>query len=1590
MQCKTLLSDFTTNLLYIMKKTLTCILYFTFIYLTNSLFAQRPMEKLDRSVVAQKVSNGVYVNWRITSDEFYNTSYKLYRDGGLIYTATAVGASNYLDASGTTASKYSVSAVRNGVEMPQSPQSSVLTKSYLEIPMRDLKSLGKTQYYLNDATAADLDGDGQYEVIIKRMNRDWATTNTNYTYFEAYKLDGTFMWAIDIGPNITMDVEINIAAFDFDGDGKAEVFMRSSDGTIFGLDKNNQNGTSIGDRDGDGVTNYRYSIGGDGFINAGPEYLSLIDGLTGKEIDWVNFIARGSSSDWGDDYGHRANKFLFGAPYLDGKKPSLFIGRGIYTMTKMQTYDIVNKKLVKKWYWETTYWGQTFQGKWDESPKSYMGQGYHNYTVADVDDDGKDEINWGSMTIDDDGKPLYSTELGHGDAQHYGDFDPYRKGQEMFACNESKPGTNLRDAKTGRLLYRKQAAGDVGRAGAGNITDLYPGTEIWGGGVGLSATNKVEMSSFGVAENYCVYWDGDLCQEILDHSGFSTGTGVGYGAITKFNGYGNITTLLNADAYSCNYTKGTPCLQADILGDWREEAIWWRSDSLALRIYTTPIATTNRIYTLMHDHQYRQAICWQMCGYNQPPHPSFYLGSDFPKPIPAKSTNGKLVWKGSSTTMDASTANFMSGEDAAGLIAGTATSVSFSNGKSILMDNRGINKSIDITNNIEPELLMVSATDNYSISGNGVLGGNMILDKMGESTLTLNGNHTYTGKTDIWEGNLWLSGSLTASSVTVRRHANFGGIATLGNGLSTEYNAGIFVGGQNVADTLKINGNLNFVTGAKLIYDLSDNPNVVTGNKGITSSFKNDFLQLNGTFQIGSGSIILINQLSDSITPGKYLLMKANAITGTLSSVKIQGAGGKSVELSYDVASGELYLIVKGTRSAGKITWTGKTDTNWNLAKTANWSNDGFADIFVSNDSVYFDATGLNRTINLVDSLDVSYLDVNSNLSYIIGGTGVLTGTMSLRKAGIGSLTINTRNNFTGKTIVEAGSLIMKYAPSPTNNGGIGTNSTNAANFIVKDSSIVQITTANEITDRGITLAGTAGGLLNVTGALYWNGVITGTKLTKYGNATLFIGKNNSTLNETVLKAGTIKLNSDASVSYGVGKKITLMGGTLETLNSTGAYLASNNAFEVPAGCTSTVIAGARCDYNGSLTGDGTLNWSTDYIRCYLNGNWSAFNGILNINKNGANSTYEDKFIYNNSNGLPNASVSIASGVIMCYRNGTADNGTTTIKLGMLSGAGTFYNAGLEVGSNNKNGSFSGVISGATSVKKVGSGVWILTGANTYTGTTTLSEGSMTVSGSLATGTVNIYNGAILNLTGATAGSANITFGGILNITGSIAGSLLNSGSLRGSGTINGSVNLANNSSTAPGNAAIGTLNFGSNVTMNESAILTMQVAGGTSNCDKLAIAGTLTCNGILEVSLSSGALVEGNEYQLFAAGNIVEKFATVTLPELISGLEWDLSELYTSGKIKAIKGTAIWNPQIKTGIVQNPTTGLFQIYMDSPKANLKIFVANTEGKVIFESKIDKSDGKFDVDLTQNPSGIYLLKIVSEKESSNILKLIKL
>ncbi len=1513
----------------------------------SNVHAQRAMEKLDRSIMAQKVANGVYVNWRIPANEYQNVSYRLYRDGSLIHETGVKGASNFTDNGGTTSSKYTVTTWVDGVESAPSKEYGVYANGWFDIPLRNLRAQGKYGYFPNDATAADLDGDGEMEIIVKRLNKDYSVSNTNYSYFEAYKMDGTFLWAIDLGPNIVDDVNTSLGAFDFDGDGAAEVFVRTSEGTVFG------DGTSIGDTDGDGKTNYRYSIVTQ-YMCEGPEFLSLVDGKTGAELDRVNWIPRGNVCDWGDCYGHRASKYFFGAPYLDGIKPSIFIGRGIYTRIVMQTYDVVNKKLQARWNWDSN----NYSGSW-------AGQGYHNYVIADLDGDGKDEVNFGSMAIDDDGKGLYTSGLGHGDAQHVSDLDPYRKGVEVFACNETSPGTNMRDAKTGQILFRLIRPSDVGRAGAGNISEQFKGAEIWGGGVGSSATDRQVIQHFGVAENYCVYWDGDLLQEILDHRGFSSSTGVGYGTITKFNGYGNIQTLLESPGYSNNWSKGTPTLQADILGDWREEAIWWRTDSMALRVHFTNYPTQHRIYTLLHDHQYRQAVCWQMCEYNQPPHTSFYLGSEFPTPIPPKATNGKMVWNGA--TADWNAANWLNGDDAEGLIAGTAVAGSLMDNKEVLLDRRAAIKDITVSQSITPKRITMAGTSDYTISGTGSISGATSLVKMGESSLTITGTHDYTGVSEVWEGNLWIDGSLSGSELIIRRHANFGGKASLGKSILTEYNAGIYPGGMNAIDTLRVAGDVNLVEGALLQVDLSDLP--ANGS---------DLLEIQGKLTVADKSRIVIRKMATALLPGSFPIVKVDTIIGNISKLIVEGATGVATELAYD--GSVLSLVVKGVRSASSVEWNGDKSNTWDLATTTNWERDGMEEIFVTSDTVVFNDSAYNKNVLIPAEVMPAQMIFDANATFNLSGEGAIAGSTGIVKKGNGNLIINNRNSFTGKTLVEGGKLTIRYTPSPTMNGSLGANTALSASLLeLKDSAILSVLTAGEITDKGMTVSGNAGGLIENSGDLYWNGVITGNKLSKIGTGTLFLGANNSNLSELVVRQGKVKLNSSSSVAYGPGKKLTLLGGTLETMNSTGSYLTSSHAIDVPSGVSTTFIAGARCEYNGKLTGGGLVNWYVDYIRAHMNGDWSGFTGKLNLVANGANNTYENQFRLNNSKGMPDAALVVNSGVKLCWK----DENLGTTSIGMITGVegGVVHNLNLTVGASGNSGTYAGIITGSGSLTKAGSGLWILKGANTYSGNTTLSGGIMTVMGSLASPVTTLKDGTTMNLTGTIGGSMVLEAGSTLALNGTVSGSVNNSGLIHGKGTVNGTTLLTGMSDLQPGYVAKGIITFSGAVSVRQSASITIQVKGGIDDdCDVVAVGGTLSLTGgILNVKSLGGTFAEGNSYQIFKAGAISGAFEKIEVPELPEGLGWNINELYTSGIISVHK-IAVSVPTVRDlgmRLLENPTNGLFRLDLSSLSGEFTATVIDLSGRTINLTKIYGGDASALIDLQHCAAGTYTLFVRS-------------
>ncbi len=428
-----------------MKRNL--LLLITAMFLALPMMAQRVVDKLDRGIVAVKTTGGVFVSWRIQSEEYFDVKYNLYRDGTKI--AENLDVSNYKDAAGTTASTYQVAAVVRGVEQAKSEAKGTWNNDYLEIAPKHDASL-KSTYIPNDACCADVDGDGEVEILMKYTNMEEgnagfpkAGNGGEYTLFEVLKLDGTVLWWVNCGPNMGdfQNNEQNIVGYDWDRDGKAEVVMRLSEGSTVHY-ANGQTYTIGADgKNGTKWTNYRTpkSGGVEWFTYYGNEFLYYANGQTGEPYQCIEFpLKRYESGEtdlskaWGDGYGHRSSKYFFGAPYLDGRNPSIFLGRGIYTRHKFIAYDVdpATHDLKVRWRWNNNSGGP------------WYGQGYHNYTIVDVDLDGRDEIVFGSMVIDDNGKGLSTTGLGHGDAQHQGDLDPYTHGQEGFFCNESAPANN--------------------------------------------------------------------------------------------------------------------------------------------------------------------------------------------------------------------------------------------------------------------------------------------------------------------------------------------------------------------------------------------------------------------------------------------------------------------------------------------------------------------------------------------------------------------------------------------------------------------------------------------------------------------------------------------------------------------------------------------------------------------------------------------------------------------------------------------------------------------------------------------------------------------------------------------------------------------------------------------------------------------------------------------------------------------------------------------------------------------------------------------------------------------------------------------
>ena len=623
--------------------------------LLAALLVAGAQETLSRGVVVLPAQEeGNFVSWRMLATDDANTVFDVVRDAQIV--ASGIKLTNYTDKGGKKDSFYQIVTRSKGKRETASAKVTPWDDLFLRMPVSrpegGVTPDGRQYAYTpNDCSVGDVDGDGDYELILK-----WEPTNahdnshdgyTGNVILDCYRLDGTQLWRIDLGRNIRAGAHYTqFLVYDFDGDGRAELICKTAPGS---LDASRRYVSEVADDEAiRQIDNHADHRNKRGRIQSGEELLTVFNGLTGEAIHtvWYNpnrgYGVGGSAeyAGWGDKTveGNRGERYLACVAYLAGmdKNPSAVMCRGYYTRSYLWAVDFDGKHLSTRWlhaslsssHWTLADGTGKIVNEAKHLKATAYGQGAHSIAVADVDDDGCDEITYGSAAIDHDGSLLYSTGLGHGDAQHLADLDPARPGLEYFMVHESFPyGADLRDARTGEIIWNEPADFDTGRGLAADIDPHHEGCEMWH--IGSHTVKDIKGNAIAdslPAVNFRIYWDGDLQEELLANMNWRPSFPP---YLQKWDGEKAVPLPLSncrhlyemGNTTSCNWTKATPNLQADIFGDWREELIFWdKNDASHLNIFTTNIPTDYRVVTLMHDHIYRMGVAWQNVSYNQPPH----------------------------------------------------------------------------------------------------------------------------------------------------------------------------------------------------------------------------------------------------------------------------------------------------------------------------------------------------------------------------------------------------------------------------------------------------------------------------------------------------------------------------------------------------------------------------------------------------------------------------------------------------------------------------------------------------------------------------------------------------------------------------------------------------------------------------------------------------------------------------------------------------------------------------------------------------------------------------------------------------------
>ena len=1448
----------------------------------TTMSAQRTTDKLDRGLVAVPgQSGGNFVSWKIFGEEYYDTEYNLYCNGTKL-NSKPLRTSNFQHTSGNAQSRYQVAAVVRGVEQEKSKEVGRWSQQYFDIPVSAVQDRNGTtvtsEYELNDVSLADVTGDGVPEFIVKRnfagdiLN---SSNKTKFHHYECYTLSGKRLWWIDLGPNLMAgpDEQWDIVGFDWDQDGKAECVMRGADNMIF----HTASGKIIN------IGNMNYTAPRDEYTHQGAEYLIYFNGETGEPFAWdgqsqtftpmeypLPRFEKGESdyaTAWGKaDTGHRSSKHYFGAPFLDGRHASIFLGRGCYTRHKMCALDVnpQTHELTQRWRWDNN-------GGWNDP---WFGNGFHNFAIADVDWDGRDEIVFGSMIIDDNGKGLCTTGNGHGDAQHCADLDPYRHGQEQFTCNEDEPACTYYNATTGQIYYRLQSTSDDGRALCANFSNSYPGSLGRTTQTGLVSTVADKVITGGPATadandalfwshlNFRIYWDGDLCDEVLD----SPGSNARDAAVYKPGGGRLLTT---SGCSTNNSSKNNPCASADIFGDWREEIVVRTSDNTKLRIYTTNIPTEYRIYTLWHDHQYRNGMVWQCVGYNQPPHKSFFLGQmeGITVAPPPFTMTGRTEIKNGGTI---SAAN----DDEHVIVCETNdTKVTVADGAKPHVATFNVPSWVQGTNS---PLLNGKAKIDYqyytcTVSG-GAFTGDMRLVKQGDGILTLPAvEQTYTGNTDIWAGTLNFDGKLLQSSLWLNRFAELNSDGGQFRSIKMDYDSKLRPGGAGKAGVVTTDS-LILGFGSRLVLDLF--------NDGMQADQLNTkVLEIETkNWQYGPKNLTPVVEFvahlgaDTEIAQGRYFLGEVGELNGDLTKLKIEGLGN-SHKTQLVLEDGKLYVEVSGLRDAGTVYWNGTESNAWNLGGAENFlAADGEkADVFVSGDKVYFTDNAKLFNVSLEGEIEADSIIVDNTKAYTFAGNGSIIGNTVLVKRGTGNLTIRTDNTYTGGTRISDGAVIVTSLSNANQAvGNLGGVVTSNAKFVIENGAELR-TTAAVTQGSPMRMDTPEGGVIQNSADFIVNKAISGTKLTKRGSGWMKLNIANS-VDTMVVAAGTVQCVSCSTPA----RNVVYHGGTLRE-NAGTSY-----AVNVPKGKTGTWYLANRSTYSNKITGAGTLTiygvtekGSNYYAtRTPIQCNFSDFEGTIK-----PTSSVDDpallRFTLNVAGSCPKGTFDIASGV-------EVQNSGKTFTIGKVSGAGSLggsctFSNGASVGANtwrvgnDDNFTWEGKVTSNALFQKIGEGKMTVKGAWLTSGSVAVNAGELafTSAASLGTGALTVAKGAVLS--------------GITSVSGSLKNSAY---------TINGTLQVGSSKVSTSGVINLNDKNvtFGKESTYIVGA--SRCATASNNGCTSLQGVNRLVMNGTISVFLADNHnLQAGDSIRIFVAKSFGGS-PTFDLPEIGNGLDWDTSRI--------------------------------------------------------------------------------------------------